>query len=326
MRIRRFYRLILGLACLAIASLGYAQEPTPAKSAASQRTITLGLIVTDQNNHALDDVNQSDIQIRENNVPQSLVSLTKDERPLDLAIAIDTSGSFRGVLPYAISAAKQIIQGSRPTDEIFIEGFISSDKITTVQEFTSDKDLLEQRLKKMNVEMGQSAVIDAVYVAAQHTVSHHSGDDHRRALVLITDGEDRASYYTKEGLIEWLRARDVQLFVIGLLGDLDRQGATLNARQKAQELLNKLAGVSGGRVFLPKKVSELDFAVTEIIHDLHKQFLLTYQSSGKTPDNFQRIEVNIRNAENEKRNATTRGGYFLNPPDLERKPDKKKEK
>ncbi len=322
MRIGNLRELVLSLACLAVPFLCQAQEPSPAKSASSQRTITLSLIVIDQNNHALDDLKKSDIEIRENKVTQSIGSLTTDERPLDLAIAIDSSGSFRDLLPYAIDASKLLIQNSRPGDEIFIERFISSDKVETVQEFTSDQNLLLESLKKLKVEMGQSAVIDAIYVAAEHVASHHAGETYRRAVVLITDGEDRASYYSKDWLIEWLRAHDVQLFVMGLLGDLDRQGATFNAKQKAQDLMHKVAGESGGRAFFPKKVSQLDLTINEIIHDLHKQFLLTYRSSGGKPDNFQRLEVNIREADNGRRIAITKTGYFLNPPNL----DKKKKK
>src|SRR5437868_13131847 len=146
---KHFHRVSLTLSCLLISSFAHAQEtatPTPTPNAPQARTVSLSLIVTDQNKHSLDEIIVSAVEIRENGIAQHISSVTADVRPLDYSIAIDTSGSFRYLLPYAIEAAKIIVQNSKPNDEVFLERFISSDKIETVQEFTSDQNLLLKQI------------------------------------------------------------------------------------------------------------------------------------------------------------------------------------
>ncbi len=91
-------------------------------------------------------------------------------------------------------------------------------------------------------------------------------EKHRRALVLVTDGEDRASYLKLEELLKYLRAIDVQVFAIGLVQELDKQGGFIrrSPREQAAKLLDTLAAETGGRVFYPKKLEQLNDAVTAI--------------------------------------------------------------
>ena len=103
-------------------------------------------------------------------------------------------------LTSVIDAAKTIINSNRPGDESFLERFISSDKIETVQDFTSNKDALFNGLDTLYIEGGQTAVIDGVYLAAEHVAQYKKGSDddrRRRALIVVTDGEDRASSAAK---------------------------------------------------------------------------------------------------------------------------------
>ena len=104
--------------------------------------------------------------------------------------------------------------------------FISSDKIETEQDFTDKKELLIDALDNLYVEGGQTAVIDAVYLSAEHVAGYQKGDEsdrRRRALIVITDGEDRNSFYKQEQLFARLREEDVQIFVIGFINELDKE-------------------------------------------------------------------------------------------------------
>jgi Ca-activated chloride channel family protein len=117
-----------------------------------------------------------------------------------------------------VDAGKTIINSNKPGDETFLVRFISSDKIETVQDFTSNKELLTDGLESFYVEGGQTAIIDAVYLSAEHVSEYRKGDEgdrRRRALIVITDGEDRNSFYKQEQLFARLREEDVQIFVIG---------------------------------------------------------------------------------------------------------------
>jgi Ca-activated chloride channel homolog len=89
-------------------------------------------------------------------------------------------------------------------------------KSETLQDFTADKSLLLDGVDNLYIEGGQTAVIDGVYLAAQHVAEYKKGDPNdrrRRALIVITDGEDRNSYFKEEQLFPQLREEDVQIFL-----------------------------------------------------------------------------------------------------------------
>ena len=96
---------------------------------------------------------------------QPIEFFTKEEVPITYVLVVDTSGSLRSQLKSVIDAAKAIINSNKRGDETFLESFISSDKIETIQDFTADKGLLLDGLDSLYVEGGQTAVIDGVYLA-----------------------------------------------------------------------------------------------------------------------------------------------------------------
>jgi Ca-activated chloride channel family protein len=285
--------------------------PTPTSSIAPQ--VRLRLIVTDNSDHSIDEIRKEDIKVFEEKVEQTILSLDRDQRPIDFGIAIDSSGSFKQLMAPALSAVQIIIQRKRPADEVFIEGFISNDKIETMQEFTATESLLLAGLKKIRIEGGQSAVIDALYIAVDHTAKHEQ-NDHRKAVILITDGEDRASYYKREDLIKLLRLTNIQVFVIGIVTLLDDNAGLQrpSQRERAEQFLRSVAEESGGRLFLPKNTDDLSKGIDEIVHDLAGQFVVSYQpiDSGRKTD-FRRVDVKIVEAPGrEKAHVITPRGYY----------------
>jgi len=85
-------------------------------------------------------------------------------------------------------------------------------------------------LDSLYVEGGQTAIIDAVYLSAEHVSEYKKGGDddrRRRALIVITDGEDRNSFYKQEKLFSRLREEDVQIYVIGFVNELDKEGGLI---------------------------------------------------------------------------------------------------
>ncbi|HXL80692.1 MAG TPA: VWA domain-containing protein [Pyrinomonadaceae bacterium] len=304
-----------------------AQNIPPNPSSTLAPPVRLSLIVTDKSDHSLDEIRKEDIKVFEGNVEQTILLLERDQRPVDLGIAVDSSGSFKELIGSALSAVQIIIHRKRPSDEVFIERFTSGDKIETVQDFTSDESLLLAGLKLMRVEGGQSAVIDALYLAVDHTAKHEP-KEHRKAVIFITDGEDRASYYKREDLIKFLHTTNVQVFVIGIVTLLDSQAGLVRSspREVAEGFLRSVAEESGGRLFLPKNVGELSRALDEIDHDLKSQFVIGYQSTndgGKT--GFRKVDVKAIEAPGrEKLHLITARGYYLKPPSSDSKSKDKK--
>src|SRR5712671_2338915 len=285
-------------------------DPTTAEITEGERLtintelVTLHVRVIDRNNHPINNVPKEDFRIMEDGVPQPIFSFTREEVPVMYGLAVDTSGSLRPAFEQVINASKAIINSNKRGDETFLERFISSDKIETIQDFTANKDALMDGLDTLYIEGGQTAVIDGVYLAAEHVAEYKKGGDddrRRRALIVVTDGEDRASYYPES-----------QMFVIGFVNELEAEKGLIrkSPRDKAVSLLNRLASETGGRAFFPNSLSELPEIANEIVRDLRTQYVVSYDPTNKAHDNtYRSIKVSIADAPGQgKRIALTRSG------------------
>src|SRR3989454_7137024 len=277
--------------------------------------VTLHVRVIDRNNHPINSLRKDEFKILENGEAQPIFSFTREEVPVIYGLAVDTSGSLRPAFEQVLNAAKAIINSNKRGDETFLERFISSDKIETVQDFTANKDALLDGLDSLYIEGGQTAVIDGVYLAAEHVAEYKKGGDddrRRRALIVVTDGEDRASYYPETELFKRLREEDVQIYVIGFVNELDAEKGFIrkSPRDKAVNLINKLASDTGGRAFFPQSISELPQIANEIVRDLRTQYVISYDPTNKAHDGtYQAIKVTVHQpAGGDLRIALTRPG------------------
>ncbi len=277
--------------------------------------VTLHVRVIDRNNHPINNIGKDEFKVLEDGVPQPVFSFTEEEVPVIYGLAVDTSGSLRPQFNQVLDAAKTIINSNKKGDETFLERFISSDKIETVQDFTPSKDALLDGLDTLYIEGGQTAVIDGVYLAAEHVADYKKGGDddrRRRALIVVTDGEDRASYYPETELFKRLREEDVQIFVIGFVTELDADKGLIrkSPRDKAVNLINRLASETGGRAFFPQSISELPQIAHEIVRDLRTQYVISYDPTNKAHDGtYRSIKVSVAQpAGSDKRIALTRSG------------------
>jgi len=278
--------------------------------------VQLHVRVIDRNNRPINSVPQSDFHIFEDGVPQTIEAFTREDVPISYGLAVDTSGSLRSQLQSVIDAGKTIINSNKRGDETFLVRFISSDKIETVQDFTDNKEALMDGLDSFYVEGGQTAIIDAVYLSAEHVSEYRKGNDsdrRRRALIVITDGEDRNSFYKQEQLFARLREEDVQIFVIGFVNELDKEAGLIrkSPRDKAVNLIKRLASETGGRAFFPESISQLPEIANEIIRDLRTQYVLSYNPTNKAQDGTYRaikVTVDQPSGDSDKRIALTRTG------------------
>lgn len=277
--------------------------------------VTLHVRVIDRNNHPINRLAKDEFKVLEDGVPQPVVAFSEEEVPVIYGLAVDTSGSVRPEFQQIIDAAKTIVNSNKKGDETFLERFISSDQIETEQDFTPSKDLLMDALDNLYIAGGQTAVIDGVYLAAEHVADYRKGgdDDHRRrALIVVTDGEDRASYYQEVDLFRRLREEDVQIFVIGFVNELEGEKGLIrkSPKDKAVSLINRLASETGGRAFFPQSGADLPQIAHEIVRDLRTQYVISYNPTNKEHDGtFRSIKVNVAQPTgSDKRIALTRSG------------------
>ncbi len=262
--------------------LGVSTPAQSEKPASAEATVTIDVMVTNREDRAVEDVRKEDLQVMENGASQTVTQFARDERPLTVGFVIDASGSVRRILSQLIDSTKLAADGMREGDQGFVARFVDRDIFQIKEHMTDDREAIADTLDDIYVEGGQTAVHDAVDKALKYFEDNQSGapDSRRQVLILVTDGEDRASRLkdSKE-LLAHLRQTQVQVFVLALT----KFSSLQSSAKKATELLNDLADESGGRAFFPDSVGGLPNAAREIALSLHTQFLVGYSSANKSP-------------------------------------------
>ena len=278
--------------------------------------VNLNVRVIDRDNRPIGNVPKDEFKVFEDGVLQKVEFFTTEQVPITYGLVVDNSGSLRSQLEQVINASKTIVNSNKPGDETFVVRFIDSEKIEELQDFTADSEALIDALDRMYIDGGQTAVVDAVMLTAEKLAKHKKGDAlgdrRRRALILVTDGEDRSSVYNQEMLFDRLREEAVQIYVIGFTNELSADGNFIrkSPKDKAVKLLNRLATETGGRAFFPNALSELPSIAEEITKDLRTQYVLGYYPTNNARDGtFRQIRVQVADTgKRDKRIAITRPG------------------
>lgn len=301
----KFPRVILAVAFLASVCALVISFPPGVASVQTSPRVLLHVRVTDAANNPVRDVSQQSFQITEDGVPQKIQFFMNEDVPLTYGLLIDCSGSMRTQLQQVVEAGMRIVNTNKPEDETFLVRFISSDIIETVQELTSDKQLLKKGLDSLFVEGGQTAVFDALYLSAEYLAKARTDPNavRRRALIIVTDGEDRASYYKKDQVLRYLVSTNTQVFTLALTKDLPAKKV-----DKAFSFLAELASDTGGRTYFANTPADIERVSSEIIRDIRMQYVIGYiPSSSDSPKGFRKVLVTVGdNPNQEKRVAITR--------------------
>jgi len=281
----------------------------------------LDVAVVDQSNRGITDLTREDFIVYEDKVRQQISFFSEEEAPTSLGLVIDTSRSMASKLNNVIAAALKLIRESHQEDEVFVIEFKSEAEL--IQDFTRNIDEVEEALQDV-VAHGQTALLDAVYLSVQH--AQKQGKHRRKALVLITDGEERDSYYSEDQVVQAMRESDVQVYVIGFPQGLDMDRYNIfkgtakrkigRREKRARNLLDELAQVSGGRAFYPENLSELDPIAQTIARELRTQYIIGYYPTNAQRDGTwrsARVEIKLDEKGN-KRIARTRSGYYATAP------------
>ncbi|MGB4989200.1 MAG: VWA domain-containing protein, partial [Pyrinomonadaceae bacterium] len=278
--------------------------------------VNLNVRVIDRNSRPINNLTEQEFKVYEDGKPQQIDFFSKSEVPTNYGIVVDNSGSMRQQLDKVVEAGKILVGTNKPADETMVIRFVGRDKIEIEQPFTSNKTDLIDALDNLYIEGGQTAIIDAVYLAVEN-IQEHQGqktneDKKRRALILVSDGEDRNSYYNEKQLFDQLRESDVQIYAIGFVDDLSKDGGFISKspQAKAKAFLERIASESGGKAYFPKSAAELPDLAREISNELRTQYSIGYIPSNDRRDGtFRQIKVSVADGPNsQKRIAITRAG------------------
>lgn len=177
-----------------------------------------------------------------------------EKLPVSYGLVIDNSGSIRTLLDKVITVVTDVVDANEAEDEAFLLTFVDTPKIVLRQEFTSSKSELHDAAQNMFVEGGQTAILDAIKISADYLAKNARTDGSRaRALVLVTDGEDRESGSKVEDVIKLLKEHNIRVHVIAIA-----EGKVF------AKLIDRLTKETGGTKFSPKTRAELTTMAAQI--------------------------------------------------------------
>jgi len=264
--------------------LGYAEQ-------VRTEAVLVPVIVTDHGRF-VGGLREKDFEILEDEKPQHVATITTEDSPLDLIIAIDISGSMEDALPQVKAAVKQLLGKLRPGDAVTLMGFNDTTFIAAERE--KNEQARESALELLSA-WGGTALYDAT-VRALDLVTRQTG---RKGVVIFSDGDDRNSLIGRETAMARVQASDAMLYTIGF-----GSGATV---PRLRTSLQSYANATGGRAVFPREAKELDNVFDTIVADLAHQYVLSYASSNLTrDDSWRSIKVRVRSGHYELRH---RRGY-----------------
>ena len=284
----------------------------------------------DKNKRFISDLKAEDIRVLEDGQPQDVFTFQQNiDLPLSLAILIDTSASEERTLPDEKIAARAFLENVlRPNkDEAAVVSFTG--ETTLEQGFTGSIERLRRAIDRVefippsgyigggvvvngtppisgtNQSLaGSTAIWDAVWATAEELIST-SAEHTRRAIILLTDGEDTSSRMKMQEAIERAQKADALVYTIGIG---DRYSFNVN-----EGALRKIAEQTGGRAYFPKHERDLNDAFTQIQRDLREQYLVAYSPTNKARDgSYRKIEIQVINPalKQQNLNLNYRAGYF----------------
>ncbi|MDR3699695.1 MAG: VWA domain-containing protein [Candidatus Sulfopaludibacter sp.] len=260
--------------------------------------VVLNVSVFDKDGKIIKGLPKSDFTVQENGENQEIKVFRQEDVPISLGLVIDDSASMKEKRDRVNSAALAMVRASNPQDEVFVLNF--NEDAQLAQDFTSDVTRLESSLR-VSHPSGQTAMRDALVVGLDHLRAHAKND--KKALLIVTDGEDNISIESQQRLVEAAQRLDVIIYAIGLLGAEQPASA-----RRARESLEELTRATGGRAWFPADVSEVERITPEIAHEIRNQYIVGYTPTNTAQDGTYRkiqVQVNVPGA-----TVRTRSGYY----------------
>lgn len=266
------------------------QAPPPTFGAGIE-IINLNLSVTDQADNYVTDLDAKDFAVYEDGIRQDLTLFTHENLPISMAIMMDTSASMEEKLPIAQKAAIRFSKTLRPVDLAEVVEF--NDRATTLQPFTNDLGALENAILATEAH-GPTALHNALYISIKDLMRDRNPKElRRRAIVLLSDGEDTASLVSDDQVLDLAKKSDITIYAISLRPNRP-QDRMRRAFSQAEYLLTTLTRETGGRVYFPASLSELDAVYDRIAEELRTLYSVGYVSSNERRDGkWRRIVVRV---------------------------------
>jgi VWFA-related protein len=263
-------------------------------------------IATDKHGKFVRDLSQNDFNILDDHKPpQAILNFRREtDLPLHLGLLIDVSGSVNGRFDFEQTAATSFLQHTLRAsfDKAFVEGFNSHSQLA--QDFTDSVPLLAASVHKLH-DGGGTALYDAVFHACKEKfLKDRPEHPVRKAIIIVSDGEDNQSEFTKAQAIEMAQRAEVIIYAIST----DDSGLVM----RGDKVLEQLAEATGGRAFFPFKMKDITHSYAAIEDELRSQYVVSYKPADFDADGrYRSIEISSLKKDLQVR---ARKGYFAPQP------------
>jgi Ca-activated chloride channel homolog len=259
-------------------------------------------IATDKHGKFVRDLSQSDFSILDDHKPpQSILNFRREtDLPLHLGLLIDVSGSVQSRFSFEQEAAVTFLEKTIRAgfDKAFVVGF--NKQMQLAQDSTDNVQLLSAGVHRLR-DGGGTALYDAVYRACKEKfLKDRPEHPVRKAIVIVSDGEDNQSEVSRAQAIEMAQRAEVIIYAIST----DDSGLIL----RGDRVLEQLAAATGGRAFFPFKMKDMTRSFASIEDELRSQYVVSYKPADFDPDGrFRSIEISALKKDLQVR---ARQGYF----------------
>jgi len=271
-------------------SLPLGQGPSEDDSLTTIRStvneVNVVFTVTDKHGHYVKDLKKENFKVVDDSKPAAEIRSFHAEAnlPLDVGLLVDASNSVRDRFKFEQQAAVEFLnQTIRPRyDQAFVVGFDVTPEVT--QDFTDDTERLSVGVRSLRPG-GGTAMYDALYFACRDKLmkAQHKGPV-RRAIILLSDGDDNQSHVTREEAIEMAQRADVIIYTIST--NLSGTG------HHGDKVLERIADATGGRSYVPFQLNEVANAFAAIQEELRSQYAISYKPADFLSDGrYRSVEI-----------------------------------
>jgi Ca-activated chloride channel family protein len=313
MRLKKLLALLTAIFGLATMT-AFGQQPEtalPRHLSVDVDVVLVNATVTDSQGHYIAKLEREGFRLWEDRIEQKIEYFASEDIPQTVGILFDVSASMQNKTTVAQEAAMKFLQMGKRDDEFFLIEF--NDRAELSRDFTTNFAKLEKQLVTASAD-GNTSLYDAIYLGLQKVSAGHNP---RKALLLITDGEDNWSSYTLSEVKEFLKESDAQLYAIGIESWDTHQYMRIEERDPriARIVLKELSDISGGRAFFTTSVADLNDICTRIAIELQSQYVFGYISTNTNKDGkWRKISVKVQPAKNSPRlYIRAKRGYWAPP-------------
>ncbi|MGE0363560.1 MAG: VWA domain-containing protein [Vicinamibacterales bacterium] len=267
--------------------------------------VSLNVTVVDAENRYVTDLDKQDFGVFEDGTRQEITYFNKTSLPIALSLLLDTSASMEQRMYTAQDAAIGFAKRLRPQDLAQVVDFDT--RVEVLSDFTADMPALETAIRATQAG-GSTSLFNAIYISLRELgkIRAKSEDDvRRRAIVLLSDGEDTSSLVTFEEVLDLAKRSETAIYTIGLQS---RDNSISKGFREAEFVLRQLAQETGGRSFFPQRAEDLAGIYGVIADELSSQYTLGYAPSNQRRDGaWRRLNVQVNR---QGTSARTKRGYY----------------